>query len=232
MLGVHCGDDVAQRRAAVHLVNAGGDHGGYRIALLGKLAAVLHDQLERLVVAAARQRALPAQLHMRRQHGAGAQQRAGLRRQRLRRRLALRNFPLAAAHLVGDLGRQLAALDHRPLVAVRGLSADDLDEGFARRRVLAELVGEEPPRFPEIGVGRAVGAVEELRGEMKVAVLPLVGVLVGLRGGAAILRIGECGGDVAGRERGAAQREVHARGEQRIHEAGGVADQHVAIAGE
>ena len=169
---------------------------------------------------------------MRRQRGAGAQQRAGRCRQRLRRRLALGNSPLAAAHLVGDLGRQLAALDHRPLVAVRGLPADDLDEGFARRRVLAELVGEEPPRLPEVGVGRAVGAVEELRGEVKVAVLPLVGGLVGLRGGPSVLRIAERGGDVARGERGAAQREMHARGEQRIHEAGGVADQHVPVAGE
>ena len=67
---------------------------------------------------------------------------------------------------------------------------------------------------------------------MEVPVLRAVELLVHRRRGAAELPVIERRVDVCGSEHPGAHREMNARGEQRVDEAGGVADQHPAVPGE
>ena len=75
---------------------------------------------------------------------------------------------LEGADGLEEVGRQLAAIEHHPLVALDRLAGRGAHEGLARRQ---GIVAKDPAHFPEVGLDRAVARVEEPRQLAEVRVL-------------------------------------------------------------
>ena len=74
------------------------------------------------------------------------------------RATARRPLRLERAHIAREAGRGVAALQHDPLVALRGLARHGPHEGLARR---ARVVAGDLARLPEVRFDGAVAGVEE-----------------------------------------------------------------------
>ena len=164
--------------------------------------------------------------------------RPGDRRQQGRRWTAPRQRPVPRAaprrplrlqrvHVAGEARRSVAALQHDPLVALRGLARHGPHEGLARR---ARVVAGDLARFPEVRLDGAVARVEQARQLAKVPVLLEIELGVDGRRRRAHLGAAQRRRHVGRRQHRRRQRQVHARREQRVDEAGGVADEHVRLA--
>ena len=204
--GEHARDGEAERRAIRALGAAQHVAPGELVALEHRLALDAHARVEA-------------------RDGGGDRRRAGA----VEGGAARGALRLDGTDAVDEGGRRVAVVDHGALVADRRLPGDHADEGVARAEfgLIADA-----PRLPEVGAGAAVAGVEELRQLVEVVVLRQVEVAVGLGGGALERRVAQRRGDVGGGEHAAAQRQVHARGEQRVDEAARVADEHVARPGQ
>ena len=132
---------------------------------------------------------------------------------------------------VDELRRQFALSQHGPLVTLGGLSGHGPDEILTRCvAVTVAAVAEESPRFPEVRLHGAVRRVEEPCHLVEAVVLRVVQVLVHGAGGGGQSGVLQGGADVGGGHDPGAQGEVHTGREQRIDEAGGVADEDEALA--
>ena len=120
--------------------------------------------------------------------------------------------------------------EHGALVTGRGLARNGADEGEPGGGGVAGA--RDAAGLPEVGIDGAVAGIEEAGQLAEVLVLLAVLLAVDGGGGAPELGVLKRGSDVGGREHARGEGEVHAGGEERIDEAGGIAGKDEPLAGE